>query len=86
MPKYDYLQEQLKSKYKKLQVFSKLNRPVLFVFGTGRGLSPEMLQKCHFMLEPVYSFDEFNHLSVRSAAAIIFDRWLGINPRFIKEG
>lgn len=55
------------------------NRPVIFLFGTGRGLAPSVIQKCDFLLLPIEGFAEFNHLSVRSAAAIIFDRWLGIN-------
>jgi tRNA (guanine37-N1)-methyltransferase len=66
-----------------------LNRPVAFIFGTGRGLAQSVLMRCDFMLPPVKGFAEFNHLSVRSAAAIVFDRWLGstikkINtPKFI---
>lgn len=57
------------------------NRPVLIIFGTGHGLSDEILERCDYILEPIYGFSEFNHLSVRSAAAVIFDRWLGINPK-----
>lgn len=56
-----------------------LERPVLFILGTARGLAPGLLDKCDFILEPINGFSEFNHLSVRSAAAVIFDRWLGIN-------
>lgn len=56
-----------------------LKRPVLFLLGTARGLAPQLIEKCDFLLEPIEGFSEFNHLSVRSAAAIIFDRWLGIN-------
>lgn len=59
------------------------NRPVLFVFGTGKGLSPDFLRSCDFLLLPVYGFTDFNHLSVRSAMAIILDRWLGINPKSV---
>ena len=54
-------------------------RPVLFIFGTGKGLAPEVIQRCDYLLKPVTGFTEFNHLSVRSAVAIILDRWLGIN-------
>ena len=57
------------------------DRPVLIIFGTGHGLSNEILNKCDYILEPIYGFSDFNHLSVRSAAAVIFDRWLGINPK-----
>lgn len=55
------------------------NKPVLFVFGTARGLSTSVMQRCDYVLLPIEGFSQFNHLSVRSAAAIIFDRWLGIN-------
>jgi tRNA (guanine37-N1)-methyltransferase len=57
----------------------KHEQPVVFIFGTARGLSEAVMQKCDYLLEPIEGFSAFNHLSVRSAAAIIFDRWLGIN-------
>jgi tRNA (guanine37-N1)-methyltransferase len=59
------------------------NRPVLLIFGTAGGLSKDILRQCDYLLLPVNGLSEFNHLSVRSAAAIIFDRWLGLNPRTI---
>lgn len=57
----------------------KQDRPVLFLFGTGKGLSPEIIDIADYVLLPLEGFSDFNHLSVRSAAATIFDRWLGIN-------
>lgn len=54
-------------------------RPVLFVFGTASGLAPNIINRCHYLLYPIEGLSSFNHLSVRSAAAIIFDRWLGLN-------
>lgn len=54
-------------------------RPVLFLFGTGQGLSPQVLDRCDYVLLPIDGFTDFNHLSVRSAMAVVFDRWLGIN-------
>ncbi len=54
------------------------DRPVLFIFGTAGGLSESVLARCDYLLPPVYGLSEFNHLSVRSAAAVIFDRWLGM--------
>lgn len=59
----------------------KLNSPVLFLLGTGQGMSSPLLNRCDFLLMPIEGFSDFNHLSVRSAAAVIFDRWLGINPK-----
>ncbi len=50
--------------------------PVLLLFGTGHGLAPEALKMCDAVLPPVRGFSPYNHLSVRSAAAIIFDRIL----------
>lgn len=55
------------------------DRPVLLIFGTGQGLSPEVIKQCDYLLLPIHGFSEFNHLSVRSAVAIILDRWVGIN-------
>lgn len=63
----------------------KHQRPVLIVLGTGRGLCPELMQQCDYRFIPLEGFSSFNHLSVRSAAAVIFDRWLGKNPRKIEK-
>lgn len=54
-------------------------RPVLFIFGTAKGLSDELIKQCDYLLLPIEGFTSFNHLSVRSAVAIILDRWLGCN-------
>jgi|RhiMethySRZTD1v2_1073278.scaffolds.fasta_scaffold1348316_1 hypothetical protein len=48
--------------------------PSLLVLGTGYGLADEMLDRCDVLLEPIRGNDEYNHLSVRAAAAIILDR------------
>jgi len=58
-----------------------LGRPVLFIFGTGQGLSDYIISNADFVLIPVEGLTDYNHLSVRSAAAIIFDRWLGLNAK-----
>jgi len=60
------------------------DRPVLLLFGTGQGLSPEVIKRCDYLLLPINGFAEFNHLSVRSAVAIILDRWLGINQQRVE--
>ena len=49
-------------------------RPELLVFGTGWGLTRDVLDRCDDVLEPVQGVGPYNHLSVRSAAAIILDR------------
>jgi hypothetical protein len=53
--------------------------PVLIAFGTGWGLADEVMRRADALLDPIRSprADGFNHLSVRAAAAIIFDRVLG---------
>jgi hypothetical protein len=55
---------------------------VLLVFGTGWGLAPAVDAEARFRLAPIESPrpDGFNHLSVRAAAAIMFDRLLGDRP------
>ncbi|WP_291441113.1 RNA methyltransferase, partial [Desulfovibrio sp.] len=50
--------------------------PVMLCLGTARGLAPEVLEQCDGLLRPV-RFLGYNHLSVRSAAAILADRILG---------
>jgi len=57
------------------------DRPVLIILGTGQGLSDRILELSDFLLVPVEGMTNYNHLSVRSAAAIILDRWLGLQPR-----
>jgi len=51
-------------------------RPVLLVLGTGSGLAPEVMCRADGFLPPIRPFDAYNHLSVRSAAAILVDRLL----------
>ena len=52
------------------------DRPIYLIFGTGWGLTEEMVKSCDYILEPVWGRGDFNHLSVRSAASIILDRLL----------
>lgn len=51
-------------------------KPLLMVFGTGWGLSDEVLDMADYRLAPIQGGSDYNHLSVRSAAAIILDRLL----------
>jgi len=52
--------------------------PHLILFGTGWGMADELLQRCDFRVEPICGPTEYNHLSVRAAAAITFDRLLRV--------
>ena len=51
--------------------------PFLLLFGTGWGLAPDVLARADLRLEPVLGPTPYNHLSVRSAVAIILDRLYG---------
>lgn len=54
----------------------------LLIFGTGWGLEKSFLEAFDYVLAPVEGPVEYNHLSVRSAAAIILDRLRGLrDPR-----
>jgi hypothetical protein len=54
--------------------------PVLIVFGTGWGLGDAITERAHARLSSISGrrADGYNHLSVRAAAAIIFDRLLSL--------
>lgn len=52
-------------------------QPVYILFGTGWGLADELLEGLDYLLPPILGPGEWNHLSVRSAAAIILDRLRG---------
>jgi hypothetical protein len=49
----------------------------ILVFGTGHGLAQSIIDRADVVLEPIYGHGDYNHLSVRSAAAIILDRLRG---------
>ncbi len=51
--------------------------PHLVILGTGWGLAPEILERADVVLEPVCGPSDYNHLSVRAAAAVILDRLRG---------
>lgn len=51
--------------------------PYLIIFGTGWGIEENQMKSADYILEPIYGPCDYNHLSVRSAVAIILDRLLG---------
>lgn len=51
--------------------------PYLLLLGTGWGLTEECFQAADYILEPIAGTGTYNHLSVRSAAAIMLDRLRG---------
>ncbi len=52
-------------------------QPYLLLFGTGWGLAREVLEGSDFVLAPIEGSFNYNHLSVRSAVAIVLDRLTG---------
>ncbi len=53
----------------------------LILLGSGSGLADEIVERCDYLLEPIQGPGDYNHLSVRSAAAIILDRLFGTPAR-----
>lgn len=53
------------------------DRVVLILFGTAWGLDAEIISRADHVLDPVEGVTDYNHLSVRTAAAIILDRLAG---------
>ena len=53
---------------------NKEETPYLLLLGSGWGLIDEFIRRCNLLLEPIVGAGEYNHLSVRSAAAIMLDR------------
>jgi hypothetical protein len=59
-------------------IMEKADHPFLLMFGTGWGMSPELMARADYVLKPINGPTEYNHLSVRAACAIILDRLLGL--------
>ncbi len=51
--------------------------PIVVAFGTAWGLTDAFLDAVDYVLDPLTGRGDYNHLSVRSAAAIILDRLTG---------
>ena len=51
--------------------------PLILLFGTGWGLAESVLDRVDRVLAPIQGAADYNHLSVRSAAAIVLDRLFG---------
>jgi hypothetical protein len=58
-------------------VFSRRRGDYILLFGTGWGLTDEVIEAADYVLRPILEDAPYNHLSVRSAAAIVLDRLLG---------
>jgi hypothetical protein len=53
---------------------SQSSEAFLIVFGTGWGIAEEVIEEADFLVEPIQGVSDYNHLSVRSAAAVTLDR------------
>ncbi|MCW5802698.1 MAG: tRNA (guanosine(37)-N1)-methyltransferase TrmD [Deltaproteobacteria bacterium] len=51
--------------------------PLLLLLGTGWGLADDRIPNVAYLLSPIEGTADWNHLSVRSAAAILLDRLFG---------
>lgn len=67
------------------EILNKKDDVYLILLGTGWGMPPELVESCDYILEPILGPGDYNHLSVRNAAAIILDRLfllIGVKRRF----
>jgi len=58
-------------------MLSDYHAPYLLLLGTGWGLTEECFNEADYTLDPISGPGSYNHLSVRSAAAIMLDRLMG---------
>jgi hypothetical protein len=63
--------------YRRFRSLVSNGSPCMLLFGTAWGLASELIEKADYVLEPIYGTGGYNHLSVRSAAAVILDRVMG---------
>lgn len=61
------------------QIIDKKEDVFLILLGTGWGMPTELVESCDYVLEPILGAGDYNHLSVRNAAAIIMDRLFSPN-------
>jgi len=65
-------------KFDDLRPMMKKDGPWLILFGTGWGVEPGFLEEAtDHIVEPIRAGSDYNHLSVRTAAAIALDRLIG---------
>jgi len=76
----DDFDNRIKFKDLKEKIHTDSDQPYLMLLGTGYGMSKKILDRADYFLEPVLGANkDYNHLSVRSAAAIMLDKLLGVN-------
>jgi hypothetical protein len=60
------------------QTLEESDKPFMLLLGTGWGLTEECFASAGMILKPIAGAGTYNHLSVRSAAAIMLDRLKGM--------
>ena len=60
------------------EMLPKSNLPHLLIFGTGSGIAVEVISMADYKLEPIKGNENYNHLAVRSAVAIVLDRVMSV--------
>ncbi|MBN2123553.1 MAG: RNA methyltransferase [Deltaproteobacteria bacterium] len=63
--------------YPEAKKLLRTERTVMLLFGTAWGLTEEVFGRTDYALDPIEGITDYNHLSVRTAAAIILDRLAG---------
>jgi len=63
--------------YERARGIVQSERAVILIFGTAWGLDQSVIERADYVLDPVLGRTDYNHLSVRTAAAIILDRVAG---------
>ncbi len=63
--------------YGKVRECLEAGNSLLLLFGTAWGLSDEFMARADYILDPIQGGSDYNHLSVRSAVAIVLDRLTG---------
>lgn len=63
--------------YDRFRAMLNNGKPCVLALGTAWGLAKEFISKADYVLEPIVGTTDYNHLSVRSAAAIMLDRLFG---------
>ncbi|UCF86370.1 MAG: RNA methyltransferase [Desulfobacteraceae bacterium] len=63
--------------YERARCIIQDERVVVLIFGTAWGLDKAVMAGADYVLDPICGRTKYNHLSVRTAAAIILDRLTG---------
>ena len=60
------------------EMIEKRSEPFMLLLGTGWGLTGPVLDRSDYILQAIEEGSGYNHLSVRSAAAVMLHELLGI--------